>query len=139
MWMQIVTPVIGIAGTTCFFILSGRRERAKSKREAATKFRLAFAEAITQIDSIDAHNLMTQPQTLVQHDVAISEFRRVVSKKQLPSFDVAVAKFRRCRSDLVPGSLAVWAALGSGKPVDDSDTDRMKVALNELVLFADKT
>jgi len=56
------------------------------------KFRATFAEAVTQIDHKDAYSLMNRAQ--VQHDVAISEFRRLVDPKRIQNFDAAVEKFK---------------------------------------------
>ena len=136
-WVPFATAAIGAAVTFCIFVLTGRRERARSKREAVAKFRSAFAEAITQINEKDPHFLMNSAQ--VQHDVAIFEFRRTVDPKHMQNFDAAVEKFRKCRTELTPATLAVWKSLGSGQPVDDSETVRLKEALNELLAFADQT
>ena len=134
-WVPLTPAAIAAVVAVCIFVLTGRRERAKSKREAIAKFRAAFAEATTQIDNKDVHSIMRR--AAVQHDVAIYEFRRVIEQKHLQHFDAAVEKFRRCRDELIPVSLAVWASLGSGEPIDNSDTLRLKVALNKLLAFAD--
>lgn len=131
-WVPFVTAILG---AVVAYALAGWRERDTSKRNAVTKFRSAFAEAITQINNKDAHFLMNQAQ--VQHDVAIYEFRQFVDSNQLKKFDEAVEKFRQCRSTLVPASLAVWKSIGSGNPIDDSDTLALMKALNELLAFAD--
>ena len=135
-----VTAILGailsaVLGAVVAHALAGWRERDTLKRNAATKFRSAFVEAVTQINNNDAHFLMNQAQ--VQHDAAICEFRQFIDSNQLKKFDKAVESFRQCRSTLVPASLAVWESIGSGNPIDDSDTFALKNALNELLAFAD--
>ena len=98
LWVPFATAAIAAAITICIFILTGHRERTKSKCEAIAKFRAAFAEAITQINNKDAHFLMRQAQ--VQHDIAIYEFRPFVNSKQIKNFDEAVQKFQRYRNKL---------------------------------------
>jgi hypothetical protein len=136
-WIPVAMAGIA-AGITAFaYIASARRERVKSRREAATRFRSAFAEAVTELDNVDAHSLITEAQAT--HDAAILQFRRSISQQKLEQFDAAVQKFYRYRSEVLPAPAKVRAALSSGKPVDDSDTLRLKQALNELLAFADDT
>ena len=137
LWIPFATAAFGAAVTISVFILTGRRERAKSKREAIAKFRSAFAEAITQIDNKDPHFLMSQAQ--VQHDVAIFEFRAFVDPRRVNYFDEAVEKFHRCRGEMRPALFTVLESSVSGKPIDNSDTLKLKEALNELLAFATKT
>ena len=136
-FLQLAGPVLAAAVAVTLFVLSGRRDRAKSKREAASRFRAAFSEAITQIDNKDSHLLMHE--ALTQHDVAIHEFRRVVRPDQLVNFDAAADKFRLIRGQLTPAILAYWNTISANKPIDTSDTIALKAALNELLTFADKT
>ena len=130
-WVPFVTAILG---AVVAYALAGWRERDTSKRNAVTKFRSAFAEAVTQINNKGAHFLMNQAQ--VQHDVAIYEFRQFVDSNQLKKFDEAVEKFRQCRSTLVPALLA-RKPIGSSNPIDDSDTLALMKALNKLLAFAD--
>lgn len=138
--MAIWTPLVAttITATVAFyiFVLAGRRERDKSKREAIAKFRSAFAKEYTQIDNREAYSLMSKAK--VKHDIAIHEFRPLVDSKQLQSFDAAVKKFDQCRSEVTPAPLTFLVSQASGKPVDDSCRVRLKEALIELLAFADK-
>jgi hypothetical protein len=133
MWVPFATALLGIVVGA---ILTAWRESRAAKRNAVATFWSAFAEAVTQIDNKDAHFLMNQAQA--QHDVAIYEFRRFVDPGKLKDFDLAVEKFRLRRSELIPATLAVWQALGSGKPIDNSNTVTQKKALTELLEFADR-
>lgn len=137
LWVPVVISAIAAAVTICVFILNGRRERAKPRREASAKFRSAFAVAITLLDKTDAPTLMNQAK--VQHDAAIIEFRPFVDPKQIKHFDAAEQKFRRSRSELQPSALKPLESKRLGKPVDNSDIVKLKEALKELLAFADKT
>lgn len=112
-------------------------ELQKAKREAATKFRSAFAEAVTQITdgSIDPHSLIAQQK--VQHDAAIFEFRHFVDPDRLSDFDAAGQKYRECRSALEPALLQFMRSQNTGQPVGQSASSKIIVAINELLAFAD--
>lgn len=109
----------------------------KAKREAATKFRSAFAVAITQITdgSIDPHYLITQHK--VQHDTAIFEFRPFVDPDRLSDFDATAQKYSECRSALEPAMLQYYRSENTGQPVDQSARFNLIVAINGLLAFAD--
>ena len=134
-WVPIGATGIAAALTVWADILAGRRKRAKAKREAAARFRAAFAEAFAQLDYIDAHAFITD--TNDEHDAAILAFRRQLDSKQLPDFDAAVQKFYRRRKEVQPAPVKVRASLESGKPTDNSDTVNLKQTLEELLIFAD--
>ena len=122
--------------TVLEIVLTRRRARAKAKREAGAKFRLAFlAEAMAHLDNKDVYRLIHQAQA--KHDAAIAEFRPFVDPKRIKHFDAAEHELRRCRNELQPRILMILAAIDSGKPVDNSDRVRLKEALNELLAFAD--
>ena len=108
-----------------------------AKREAAAKFRSAFAEAITQIGdgSIDPHYLITQHK--VQHDTAIFEFRPFVDPDRFSDFDAAAQKYSECRSVLEPALLQFYRSENTGQPVDQSASFNVIVAINGLLAFAD--
>ena len=133
-WVPILTAVIGAGVAILVFWLNGRRESTKAKREAAKAFRSAFAEAMTQIEEVDAHGLMSKFK--VQHDVAIHEFRRHVQSAQQAAFDTAAKNFQACRSTVQPAALEAMRSIVTGEAIDESDTFRMKEALNELLAFA---
>ena len=109
----------------------------KAKREAAAKFRSAFAEAITQITdgSIDPHYLITQHK--VQHDTAIFEFQPFVDPNRLNDFDAAAQKYRECRSALEPALLQFLRSENTGQPADQSASSNLIVAIYGLLAFAD--
>lgn len=136
-WVPVATAAIAAAVVVWLDILIGRRKRAKSKREAVAKFRSVLAEAIAHLDNIDTHAFITEASE--QHDAAIVGVRRFVDAKQIESFDAAVQKFSRCRTEVQPAPAKVLTSLESGKPVDNSDTIKLKEALNELLKFADST
>jgi hypothetical protein len=136
-WIPVAMAGIA-AGITAFaYIATAGRERVKSRREAAARFRSAFAEAVTELDNVDAHSLITEARAM--HDAAILEFRRSISQQKIEQFDAAVQKFYRYRSEIQPAPAKVLASLSSGKPVDHSDALMLKQALNELLAFADTT
>jgi len=114
--------------------LEGRRE---AKREAAAKFRSAFAEAITQITdgSIDPHYLIMRHK--VQHDIAIFEFRPFVDPDRLSDFDATAQKYSECRSAIEPAMLQYYRSENTGQPVDQSARFNLIVAINGLLAFAD--
>jgi hypothetical protein len=119
-------------------LINRRRARTKAKREASKTFRSAFfAETIANLDNKDAYLLISHAQA--KHDAAIIEFRPFVGPKRIEHFDAAEQKFHRCRSELQPRVLKVHKAIDLQKPVDNSDTVRLREALNELLAFADKT
>ncbi len=136
-WVPIATAAIAGAVAILVDILTGRRKGAKSRREAAATFHLAFAEAIAQLENVDAHALITEARA--QHDAAILEFRRFVVAKQIEHYEVAVQNFNRCRSEVQSAPVKVLASLASEKPIDNSDTVKLKEALNELLTFTDKS
>lgn len=136
-WVPVATAGISAAAAISVDILTGRRKRARSGRETVVKFRSVLAEAIVQLDDLDAHSFITEARK--QHDAAILEFRRLVDSKQIESFDAAVQKFNRCRSEVQPAPVKVLASLASGRPVDNSDTVKLNEAINELLLFADSS
>lgn len=109
----------------------------KAKREAAAKFRSAFAEAITQITggSIDPHYLITHHK--VQHDTAIFELRPFIDPDRLSDFDAATQKYRECRSALKPALLQFLQSENTRQPVDQSASFNLTVAINELLAFTD--
>jgi hypothetical protein len=138
-WIPIIGAIIvGVVAVT-LFVLSGHRERAKSKSEAVSKFRAAFADELTQIGKVDADSLMKNKNVRIKHDVAIHEFRHILYAKYLTEYDTKVEKFNQCRENLVPAIIAALSAINAGKKVDESGTEKMKVALNELLAFADKS
>jgi hypothetical protein len=134
-WIPVAMAGIAAGITVFAYIATAGRERAKSRREAAARFRSAFAEAVTELDNVDAHSLITEARAL--HDAAIKEFRPSISPQQLDQFDAAVQKFYRYRSEVQPAPAKVLASLSSGKPVDHSDALMLKQALTELLAFAD--
>lgn len=138
-----VPAAIAVAVAICLLLLeiflNRRRARAKSKREAATKFRSAFAEAITHLHNTDKDAYLLITQARANHDAAITDFRRLVHPKQIKHFDAAEQKFHRCRSEVRPRAVKILAAIDSETPVDHSDTVRLKESLNELLAFADRT
>jgi len=136
-WVPVAITGVAAVGVASADILTGRRQRAKSRREAAAKFRATFTAAIADLDYLDAHAFITEAAEL--HDAAISEFRRFVQLKQRNGFDVAVRIFSQCRNEVQPPPIKVRASLDSGKPIDNSDVVKLKEALNELLTFAENT
>jgi len=136
MWTWLSALAIAVIGTVIGLAWTAYREQLKSKREACAKFRLAFAEAITQIHARDAYSLMAKAK--VQHDVAILEFRRHVARRQLANYDNASAQFNQCREAVPPAFIAHYRALGSDQPVDMSDIFKLSKSLDFLMTFAQK-
>jgi len=134
-WVPVAASGVTAAVATTVDVLTGRRKRAKARRETSAKFRSTFAQAIADLGNIDAHAFMTEARE--QHDAAILDFRRFVESRQIESFDAAVQKFNLYRSEVQPAPAKVLASLESGRRVDNSDTVRVKEAINELLLFAD--
>ena len=133
-WIPVATTSVAAGIFIAVDILASRRERANAKREAAARFSSAMAEALTQLDNIDAHAQINGAR--VQHDEAIAGFRPLVDLKKIQRFDAAVRKFHQGRSELKPGPEKVLASLSSGRPVDQSDVLTLKNALHELLAFA---
>lgn len=129
--------VTGAVVTIVLYVFTIRNNVAKSKGDAIAKFRAAFAEEFTQLDSQDVHSLMCKAK--VKHDVAIHEFRQFVEQKNLNDFDATVKRFDQLRSEVTPALLAHMKSRACDKPIDNSDKTRLKEAINDLLLFAANT
>jgi len=134
-WIPVATASTAAGIFIAVDILASRRKRAAAARETAGQFRSAIAEALTQLEYVDAHARITEARE--RHDAAISGFRPLVNVEKLKHFDAAVKKLHRGRSELQPAPLKVLASLSSGKAVDYSDALTLREALNELQAFAE--
>jgi hypothetical protein len=133
-WVPVAASGVTAAVATSLDILSGRRKRAKSRREAGARLHSLLVQAIAHLDKIDAHSFISEAKD--QHDAAIAEFRRFVDARQIANYEAAVQTFDRCRGALQPAAVKVLASLKSRKPVDHSDAIGLKKALNALMQFA---
>lgn len=114
------------------------RERTKAARDACLKLRSAFSETQATLSSgaVDAHAVVSKFGA--QHDAAIVEFRHYVSRWKRKHFDAACEKYRRCCQEIKPGLLQFYEAQATGKPIDNSSTQKLIEAINALLEFADK-
>lgn len=134
-WVPVAASGIIAAVATLVDILSRRRKRARSRREAGARLHALLVEAIAHLDKVDAHSFISGAKD--RHDAALAEFRRFVDARQIANYEAAVQTFDRCRSAVQPGAIKVLASLKSHKPVEHSDVIDLKKALNALMQFAD--
>jgi len=133
-WIPVATGAVAAGIVISVEILTIRRKRNSSRRQATSIFRSALADAIAHANGVDAHALLNEGR--VHHDAALDGFRPFVRVERLNQFDTAVQKFHRGRSELIPAPVKVLASWSSGRPVDQSDALTLREALDELQAFA---
>jgi len=114
------------------------RDSNKTTIDACRKFRSAFSEAVAFLNNgtKDAHAVISRFNT--QHDAAIIEFRYHVRFWKRKRFDAACDKYRQCQQEINPGMLRYCETQATGKPIDNSITQKLIEAINDLLVFADK-
>ena len=133
-WVAIAGVVVSAIVAIGLFVLAGRRERDKERREAAATFRSAFLEALSEIArGNDPHAVLTRVAT--QHDAAISTYGYFVSPTDREAFDAAAVAFRQSREALQPAMLQWAQSQASGVPVQ-STTTNITATINGLLAFA---
>ena len=136
-WSAIFGAVFGAAVVAVGWWMTARRERRKSKRDAAARLCAAFAEAATQLEAAggeDPHSLMIR--SAMAHDAAVFEYRSFLDPSERTRFDAAFRRFRDYRDAIEPRLLGFMRSQVSGQPVDHSTTTALRESIRALLDFA---